>query len=639
MNDLELSRFQHFISDVEALLPNSMKPYLTESIELKFKDFSKGNSEKNFYLRPIECFYDTKTKNQADDEGQKGGETIFHSSSSSIITLNKLFWPEILKGSKSSISYNCGLKSTYRLALSTFLHQLALIYDSKVKISSDRRFRHLMTFSKSFVFFTNQKNNSVTANSDELSSPKEAFAVNLGYFLLDPEYQCRRPTIYNYYREKLDIHPFPKPTCKINRMVNVMGRAQKTISLDLERFYRADYFLAAAGQELVSLFGHSMLRLIFCAPGVPLNEDCAIDSRYHVIISFRANVVDKENVGKIAKDKNDFWSKSKDFFMDSWLPINHMLKGLGLNGSYPSKMFLMSPDLVLSEYNNYYYRDVISTPLYLSEIEKRDLLNRVLEINSGYEGSYQFFTNNCLSETEDLIKAVVRDNSINNLNGLTPVKLRDAFYEIGLSRYSDLKKEAPDLGEMTFTSLHHALSSAAEDLKKKLKASPSDILNSKFATFLIEANFKKPDTMKIYTKNFTAEDRRNFIYALKNNYENSRIYQSLLADFLALESGALQFVSMNYFINDYLYRVALLRNIEDFKEHISPKDIELIKNELSRITAAQKMMSLPGLEHKTDVYPEMALMINNLIDMANARHISELKVTKENIQLLNKLSN
>ncbi len=93
MNDWELSRFQHFISDVEAILPDSMKPYLTESIELKFKDFSKGNYEKNFYLRPIECFYDTKNKSQVDDEGQKGGETIFHFSSPTVITLNKLFWP------------------------------------------------------------------------------------------------------------------------------------------------------------------------------------------------------------------------------------------------------------------------------------------------------------------------------------------------------------------------------------------------------------------------------------------------------------------------------------------------------------------------------------------------------------------
>ncbi len=495
-----------------------------------------------------------------------------------------------------------------------------------------------MTFSKNFIFFNNQKNNAMTANRDELSSPKEAFAVNLGYFLLDPEYQCRRPTIYSYYREKLNIHPFPKPTCKMNRMVNVMGRAQKTISLDLERFYRADYFLADAGQELVSLFGHSMLRLIFCAPGAPLSENCAVDTRYHVIVSFRANIVDKENI-KIAKDKDDFWNKSKDFFIDSWLPIDHMLKGLGLNGSYPSKMFLMSPDLILCEYNSYYYRNIISTPLYLSEIEKRDLLNRVLEINSGYEGSYQFFTNNCLSEIEDLLKAIVRDNSINNLNGLTPVKLREAFYEVGLSRYSNPKDNIPDLNEVTFTSLHLTLSSAAEDLKKKLKAYPSDILNSKFALFLIDANFNKTDTMKIYTKSFTAEDRRNFIYTLKNNYENSPIYQSLLVNFLTLESGALQFVSMNYFINDYLYKVALLKNIEDFKEYTSQKDIELIKNELSRLAAAQKMINLPELEHKKDIYSEMKLMIDNLINVANARHISELKVTKENIQILNKLIN
>jgi Mlc titration factor MtfA (ptsG expression regulator) len=41
----------------------------------------------------------------------------------------------------------------------------------------------------------------------ETSSPLEFVAVNMEYFLLDPSYACRRPSLYRYYKEHFGWAP------------------------------------------------------------------------------------------------------------------------------------------------------------------------------------------------------------------------------------------------------------------------------------------------------------------------------------------------------------------------------------------------------------------------------------------------
>src|SRR5690606_5781586 len=55
-----------------------------------------------------------------------------------------------------------------------------------------------------------ERNNAQVARSPdpyELSNPREFVAVNFEYFLLDPSYACRRPSLARYLREHFDWAP------------------------------------------------------------------------------------------------------------------------------------------------------------------------------------------------------------------------------------------------------------------------------------------------------------------------------------------------------------------------------------------------------------------------------------------------
>ncbi|MCZ7024184.1 DUF4105 domain-containing protein, partial [Salmonella enterica] len=82
--------------------------------------------------------------------------------------------------------------------------------------------------------------------------------------------------------------------------------------VDPERVYAIDYLLAEANQNLVSRWGHSMLRLVICAPGRPRGPDCRLDLDQHLVLSYRAFVGDVQ--------------------LSSWD---------GLVGKYPSRLFVL----------------------------------------------------------------------------------------------------------------------------------------------------------------------------------------------------------------------------------------------------------------------------------------------------------
>ena len=162
-----------------------------------------------------------------------------------------------------------------------------------------------------------QHNGQVARSPDsyELSNPREFVAVNLEYFLLDPSYACRRPELYAYWQQHFGWAPSNKNTC--NRALAYLtagsdfGR-QPLGQLDPERVYAVDYLLAEANSDWVSRFGHSMLRLVICAPGRPRGPACRLDLDQHLVLSYRAFVGDVQ--------------------LSSWA---------GLTGGYPSRLFVL----------------------------------------------------------------------------------------------------------------------------------------------------------------------------------------------------------------------------------------------------------------------------------------------------------
>jgi hypothetical protein len=150
-------------------------------------------------------------------------------------------------------------------------------------------------------------------------------------------------------------------------------------------------------------FGHSMFRIVMCAPerfdfiskkqipATPYGPKCLEDKLYHLVVSYRANVEDAT--------------------------LSYMK---GILGGYPSMLFILNFADVLDEYNKDELRDIISYPLKLSQEEKNEFIEKVIEEHWDYKGSYKFFTNNCAVESQDLLKNALGRSELANKSSLTP---------------------------------------------------------------------------------------------------------------------------------------------------------------------------------------------------------------------------
>src|SRR5690606_18166749 len=200
-------------------------------------------------------------------------------------------------------------------------------------------------------------------DSYELSNPLEFVAVNLEYFLLDPSYACRRPSLARHLRAHFDWTPPSEPCASDYPYLNA-GRdfaVQPLGRLDPERVYEVDYLLAEANDAWMSRWGHSMLRLVVCAPDRPRGPDCRLDLDQHLVLSYRAFVGDVQ--------------------LSSWD---------GLTGVYPSRLFVLPLEQVIDEYTKVELRSLASVPLRLSRDEVEQLVVRAAEQHWSYDGDYYF---------------------------------------------------------------------------------------------------------------------------------------------------------------------------------------------------------------------------------------------------------
>jgi len=269
-----------------------------------------------------------------------------------------------------------------------------------------------------------QHNRQVARSPDlyETSSPKEFVAVNMEYFLLDPSYACRRPALYRYYQEHFGWAPPAKDTCaKSFAFLNAGNDFARTPlgKVDPERVYAIDYLLAEANQNWVSRWGHSMLRLVICAPGRPRGPDCRLDLDQHLVLSYRAFVGDVQ--------------------LSSWD---------GLVGKYPSRLFVLPLAQVIDEYTKTELRSLASVPLNLSRTEIEETVEHAAEMHWSYDGSYYFLSNNCAVESLKLLRSGSNNEQLKGLDSIMPNGLLEVLKGRGLADTSvlDDTKEALRLG-------------------------------------------------------------------------------------------------------------------------------------------------------------------------------------------------
>ena len=255
----------------------------------------------------------------------------------------------------------------------------------------------------------------------ELRNALEFVAVNLEYFLLDPSYACRRPSLARYWREHFDWTP-PSATCASDYPYLNAGRdfaRQPLGRLDPERVYEVDYLLAEANDAWMSRWGHSMLRLVVCAPGRPRGPDCRLDLDQHLVLSYRAFVGDLQ--------------------LSSWD---------GLTGVYPSRLFVLPLEQVIDEYTKVELRSLASVPLRLSRDQLEQLVTRAVEQHWSYDGDYYFISNNCAVETLKLLRSGTGDPQLQALDSILPNGLLQLMDARGLADTSvlDDPREALRLG-------------------------------------------------------------------------------------------------------------------------------------------------------------------------------------------------
>ncbi|CAI8711373.1 DUF4105 domain-containing protein [Pseudomonas serboccidentalis] len=290
-----------------------------------------------------------------------------------------------------------------------------------------------------------QHNRQVARSPDlyEISSPKEFVAVNMEYFLLDPSYACRRPALYRYYKERFGWAPPAKDTCSNTFAFLNAGNdfaKQPLGQVDPERVYAVDYLLAEANQNWVSRWGHSMLRLVICAPGRPRGPDCRLDLDQHLVLSYRAFVGDVQ--------------------LSSWD---------GLVGKYPSRLFVLPLAQVIDEYTKTELRSLASVPLNLSRSEIEEVVEHAAEMHWSYDGNYFFLSNNCAVESLKLLRSGSNNKQLVGLDSIMPNGLLEVMKGRGLADTSvlDNPKEALRLG-YRFDSFRDRYQAMFDVLKKQL---------------------------------------------------------------------------------------------------------------------------------------------------------------------------
>ncbi len=269
-----------------------------------------------------------------------------------------------------------------------------------------------------------QDNGQVARSPDpyELSNPREFVAVNMEYFLLDPTYACRRPTLQRYLQQHFAWQPARQAECPADYAYLNAGRdfgRQPLGRLDPERVYEVDYLLAEPNQQWASRWGHSMLRLVVCAPGRPRGPACRLDLDQHLVLSYRAFVGDVQ--------------------LSSWD---------GLTGAYPSRLFILPLAQVIEEYTKVELRGLSSIPLRLSREETEQLVARAAEQHWSYDGDYWFLSNNCAVETLKLLRGGTGRRELQDLDSIMPNGLLDILESRGLADRSvlDDPREALRLG-------------------------------------------------------------------------------------------------------------------------------------------------------------------------------------------------
>ncbi|MDD9951006.1 MAG: DUF4105 domain-containing protein [Zetaproteobacteria bacterium] len=380
-----------FVEQALSQLPTPIvELILTEGVKVGFKPLDTHHHEEQTLL-PLTC--PNPEEDHPDfstDEQLTYGEYLPRHKR---IFLNQKLIGDIQLGESAARSFPCGHRNMYRLALASLYHELMHFLDDHLteeKLSRQPEFLNISEFRRSPLhnIAFNQEVNS--PDPYEYTNSAEKLATNFEFFMLDPEYACRRPLMHMYYTKLLQgFDPFAgQRTCQVFTQFATREDTLEVMDLDPQRVYRIDYALADEGDALYEGFGHTLFRLVMCAPervepvtgthipATPYGPQCLADQSYHIVASY---------AGKL------------DGNLSSLLKVTF--------ASIPASFSLSSLRKVLTRYTVHQRRSLSFYPLELPGEDKVRFLYRMLSHYWNYNGRYNFFSNNCATLALQVIKA------------------------------------------------------------------------------------------------------------------------------------------------------------------------------------------------------------------------------------------
>jgi hypothetical protein len=305
------------------------------------------------------------------------------------VLLHKNLLPKL----KSPESFACGHQGWVKHTLATLIHETIHLWekDRKMQLSESREYTALAMGTMNHFGRNKLRNTSTTRLPDayELKNTAEHFAVNTEYFLLDPEYACRRPLLAAYFSR---LYQHEIPTCEPERKLLIpTAKGAVPFAMTTAHVKEIHYLMASKGEGMVSSFGHSMLRLVTDNP----NRD--------IVVGFVAQV-DTLSTDTVK----------------------------GLTGQYPSKLFVNPLSATMDDYNKVQLRDLHSYPLELDEAQRQRVLDQILAVHWEYAGKYYFVSNNCADEALNILKGAGVSTVLMKKQVLTPYDLRKVLRDVKL---------------------------------------------------------------------------------------------------------------------------------------------------------------------------------------------------------------
>lgn len=471
-----------FLNDVESKLPNKMKQALQAKGRTITVTFDKLKNDSNVIQVPncenvVDSFLEAKkviSEYQSASKSVRGKSLRYNKqiysyadSRGQNITMNVGFMPIVIAGESVAQKYNCEHKNLYRLAQGSLINALAAIYDSTQSVvirngnkttrtdgvSDSLRYMTIAGWSKKeklqYGFWPRAIN-----PFEYAGGPDSHFALNMEFFLLDPEYACRRPLIQDFLErhfaengQKYDPLATQR-NCKVNYVLKIPQRnallrktAKEVNETDIEQTLRSydlspdkvfnvNYLRAGASSGAGS-FGHAMFKFESCAPDQPLSSKCDSES-FSLVINPRAN------------------------------PLEMRLDNIrGFFGGYPS-MFLVTPIReITEEYNQRELRHLYNVPLtgakvtdpatgqivdVLPEDQKVRFIQATLDQYWNYYGNYKFISNNCADEAMRLYQMSSENPQVLEMNILMPQQFNQKLSRLGLADEAKTKGLEPAHG-------------------------------------------------------------------------------------------------------------------------------------------------------------------------------------------------